>query len=52
MKDEEDIYRSYNLGGSGFISKPVSLEGLAEVLKGLENYWFEIVELPIAREGG
>lgn len=50
-KEEEDIFRSYDLGVSGFITKPVSLEGLAEVLKSLKNYWFEIVELPIARRG-
>jgi CheY-like chemotaxis protein len=45
-KTEEDIYRSYDLGVSSFISKPVSFEGLADVMKTLTKYWFEIVELP------
>lgn len=45
-KAEEDVYRSYNLGASSYISKPVTFEGLVEVMKALGKYWFEIVELP------
>jgi CheY-like chemotaxis protein len=44
---EEEIYRSYDLGASSFISKPVSFEGLVDVMKGLGRYWFEIVDLPV-----
>jgi CheY-like chemotaxis protein len=47
-KAEEDIVRSYDLGASSFISKPVTFEGLVEVMRGLGRYWFEIVELPPA----
>ena len=43
---EEDIYRTYDLGVSSFITKPVSFEGLVAVMKALGRYWFEIVELP------
>jgi two-component system, response regulator len=43
---EEDIYRTYDLGVSSFITKPVSFEGLVTVMKALGRYWFEIVELP------
>jgi CheY-like chemotaxis protein len=43
---EEDIYRSYNLGANSFISKPVTFEGLVEVMRTLGRYWFELVELP------
>jgi CheY-like chemotaxis protein len=43
---EEDIYRTYDLGVSSFITKPVSFEGLVGVMKALGRYWFEIVELP------
>jgi CheY-like chemotaxis protein len=43
---EEDIYRTYDLGVSSFITKPVTFEGLVAVMKGVEKYWFEIVELP------
>lgn len=43
---EEDILRSYDLGVSGYITKPVKLEGLVKILKTLGSYWFEVVELP------
>ncbi len=45
-KAEEDIYRTYDLGVNSFITKPVSFTALAEVMKTLAKYWFEIVELP------
>jgi CheY-like chemotaxis protein len=45
-KAEEDVYRTYDLGVSSFITKPVTFEGLVEVMKVLGRYWFEIVELP------
>lgn len=43
---EEDILRTYDLGVNSFITKPVTFEGLVEVMKSLSRYWFEIVELP------
>ncbi|HZD40552.1 MAG TPA: response regulator [Terriglobales bacterium] len=46
-KAEEDIYRTYDLGASSFITKPVTFDGLVEVMKTLKQYWFEIVELPL-----
>lgn len=45
-KAEEDILKTYNLGVSSFITKPVTFEGLVEVMLTLNKYWFEIVELP------
>lgn len=45
-KSEEDILRSYDLGVSGYITKPVTLEDLIRVMKMIGQYWFEIVELP------
>lgn len=45
-KAEEDVYRSYNLGVNSYITKPVTFEGLVEVMKTMGKYWFEIVELP------
>jgi two-component system, response regulator len=49
-KAEEDIYRTYDLGVNSFITKPVSFEGLVEVMKALSAYWIEFVELPQATE--
>jgi len=45
-KAEEDIYRTYDLGVSSYVAKPVSFEGLVDVMKALGRYWLEIVELP------
>lgn len=43
---EEDIVKTYGLGVSSFITKPVTFEGLVDIMKALGRYWFEIVELP------
>jgi CheY-like chemotaxis protein len=45
-KAEEDILRTYELGVSSFIIKPVLFESLIHIIKTLARYWFEIVELP------
>jgi CheY-like chemotaxis protein len=42
---DEDIIRSYDLGVNSFISKPVTFEGLVDVMRLLGTYWFEIVDL-------
>lgn len=43
---EEDIFRSYDLGASSFITKPVTFDRLVELMKTLGNYWVEFVQLP------
>lgn len=43
---EKDILQSYNLGVNAFVTKPVTFEGLAEAVKVLGSFWFEIVKLP------
>lgn len=45
-KAEQDIVRSYDLGVNSFITKPVTLSGLVDVVTALGKYWFEIVDLP------
>ena len=45
-KAEEDIFRSYDGGASSYITKPVTFEGLVDVIKTLGKYWVEVVELP------
>ncbi len=44
-KADEDIYRSYDMGASTFISKPVTFDGLKEVMETLGDYWFGIARL-------
>jgi CheY-like chemotaxis protein len=50
-KDEEDVLRTYDLGASSFITKPVTFAGLVEALRTWTRYWFELVELPGAGVG-
>ena len=45
-KGEEDIYRSYDLGASSYITKPVTFAALVKVIQAIGKYWFELVELP------
>lgn len=45
-KAEEDIHRSYDLSATSYISKPVTLAALIDVIKTMGKYWLEIVELP------
>ena len=50
-KAEEDIVRTYDLGASSYVTKPVTFSGLVDVIKTLGRYWLEIVELPNEGEG-
>ena len=43
---EDDIFCSYELGASSFITKPTSFDDLVEVMKKLGDYWLSTVSLP------
>ena len=43
---EEDLTKSYRNGASGFITKPVSFNGLRETMCKLGDYWLSAVQLP------
>ena len=43
---EEDIFRSYDVGASSYITKPVTFDGLVQIVRQLGCYWLDIVELP------
>jgi CheY-like chemotaxis protein len=44
--DEQDVLRTYDLGANSFITKPVTVAGLVEVMRTWKRYWLEIVDLP------
>lgn len=43
---EEDIWRAYDDGANSYVTKPVSFDGLVDVMKDLRRYWAETVQLP------
>ncbi|MDP3717515.1 MAG: response regulator [Acidobacteriota bacterium] len=43
---DEEICRSYDLGASSFVTKPVRFETLVDVMNNIDRYWFQTVELP------
>ena len=44
----EDIIKIYALRANCFITKPVNLKQFNNVIKGISNFWFNIVKLPPA----
>ena len=43
---EQDIVQSYDLHANAYVTKPVDLESFMAVMKGLEDFWLSIVQLP------
>src|SRR5262245_4353673 len=46
-KEEEDVYKAYELGVNSFITKPASFDSLVEIVRALTDYWFDVVQLPV-----
>ena len=45
---ETEIVRSYQLGANAYVTKPVSFSGFVQAMKGLNDFWLDIVRLPKA----
>jgi len=45
-KAEEDLLRTYDLGVNSFVVKPVTFDGLVDVVRTIEHYWFSLVTRP------
>jgi CheY-like chemotaxis protein len=43
---QEDVGESYRLGVSGYVTKPVTFDGLVQAVNAVKDYWFETVDLP------
>lgn len=43
---ERDVLASYDLGAAGFVTKPLEMDKLYEVIHGIEDYWFGVVRCP------
>lgn len=47
--EEEDILKTYDLGASSYITKPVGFESMVKIVEALGQYWFQVVKLPQQR---
>ena len=45
-QSEEDVFRSYDLQASCYISKPIDLNRFMDVVKSLNDFWLSVVKLP------
>jgi two-component system, chemotaxis family, response regulator Rcp1 len=44
-RSESDVLKAYGLHANCYVVKPVNFEQFAEVVKSIENFWFEVVTL-------
>ena|SRR3989338_947483 len=51
-KLEEDVARTYQLGVNSFIRKPSRQKDCVDMIRALNHYWFDIVELPPGESHG
>ncbi len=45
-KDEEDILKTYTCHASAYVTKPVDFDKFLKVIRGIEDFWLNIVKLP------
>lgn len=43
---EEDVVKSYDLQASAYVTKPVDLAGFGLIVRGIEGFWFSVVQFP------
>lgn len=43
---ERDVQKSYQLGASSFLTKPMDVEDFTRAIHAMEDYWFRLVQLP------
>ena len=45
-KNEEDVFRLYDLGVNSFLRKPTTFEGLQRLIRKVRDFWLGTAELP------
>lgn len=43
---ETDVVKSYELGASCYVTKPVGLAAFQSIVRSIEGFWFTVVKLP------
>lgn len=49
--EDADIIESYRLHANAYVTKPIGLEQMGKVVRAIEGFWFEVVQLPSDRPG-
>jgi DNA-binding response OmpR family regulator len=45
-KEEPDVNRAYDLGVNTYLVKPIKFEGLVDMMRAMDLYWFTVAEKP------
>ena len=45
-ESEKDIIESYQLQASGYVNKPLTLDGFKQIMEKIEDYWFVLCKRP------
>lgn len=45
-REEQDVLESYKLHANCYVRKPLEVEGFFDVVRSIEEFWFQIVALP------
>jgi len=45
-KADEDIVKTYKLGASCYVTKPVGLDQFQKVVQAVDSFWFTVVKYP------
>jgi chemotaxis family two-component system response regulator Rcp1 len=46
---QTDVMKTYELGANCYITKPGTLQGFKDAVRQLEQFWFGLVRLPLAK---
>ena len=45
-RDEKDVLQSYKERANAYVTKPLDMDQLVEIVKSIESFWFAVVQLP------
>jgi CheY-like chemotaxis protein len=46
-KADEDVLKAYRLHVNSYVSKPVELDDFLSAVRGIEDFWLSLVQLPV-----
>jgi len=49
-ESESDMAESYRLQASAYVAKPIELDAFTNVIRSVEDHWFQVVRLPQRRD--